>query len=143
MFGFGKPKDHVPELLEYMIERMGFRARYAGAFLSTYSKQVSKLFEDGIDRMEKTGALNHPMVRLGLVNVPDHRELALIGQAYKAFTSDLRNGRHIGHEAEAAIWVLLCDNLEFVRSINPGLALYLTEKQPELFPNIFQEVYES
>lgn len=143
MFGFGKAKDHVPELLVYMMEQMGFRAKYAGAFLSMYSKQVSKLFDDGVRRIEKSGVLNDPMVRLGFSNMPDPREMALVGQAYNAFTSDLRNGIDVGHEVEAAIWVLLCDNSEFVRSVNPGLASYLKEKQPVLFPNIFKEVYES
>lgn len=143
MFGFGKPKDHVPELLEYMIERMGFRARYAGAFLSMYSKQVSKLFEDGVKRIEKSGMLNDPMVRLGIARGPDPREMALVGQAYTAYITDLRGGIDVGREVEAAVWVLLCDNSDFVNSVNPALASYLKEKQPVLFPNIFKEVYES
>lgn len=142
MFGFGKSNDHVPELLEYMIERMGFRARFAGAFLSMYSKQVSKLFEEGVKRIEKSGVLNDPNIQLGFSNVPDPREMALVGQAYNAYMSDLKEGIAVGHEVEVAIWVLLCDNIDFVKAVNPGFATYLKKQQPERFPNIFKEAYE-
>jgi len=68
--------------------------------------------------------------------------MALVGQAYNAYMSDLKGGIDVGHVVEVAILVLLCDNLEFVKTVNPGLSSYLKDKQPQLYPNIFKEAYE-
>ena len=37
----------------------------------------------------------------------DPRAMAVVAQAYKAYLTDLRSGRHVGTEVEPAMWGIL------------------------------------
>lgn len=137
MFGFGSKPDYFNELMEYLVEDWRMRSRYASAFLSAYRKDVSATLEEGLKR---TKALNIPSVAL-LAMGDDPRAMAIVAQAYKAYLSDLRRGKHGGTEVEMAIWGILANRSDLVASVDRGFAAFIDENWEKQHPTLFETVF--
>ena len=134
MFGFGKKPDHYPEFLEYLTERWRMKPRYAAAFLNAYRTDISVMHEEGLKRLDASVDLSRPENRLLAHQMPDPRDFALVGQAYKAYLNDLRRGRYVDTDVEVAIWAVLCNRSDLLESVDKPLAKYVTENQQAKFP---------
>ena len=141
MFGFGRKPDHFNEFMEYLIEDWHMNARYASAFLSAYRTDISVYYDQGIEHLNKSIDFSAPENRLLPYTMPDPRDLALVGQAHKAYLKDLRRGKHVGTDVEVAIWAILCNRSDLLESVDKLIATYVTENQARLFPNLFDEVF--
>ncbi len=137
MFGFGKKPDHFDTLMEYLIEDWRMRARYASAFLSAYRKEISKTLEEGIRRSESLGISPAAAIAMG----DDPRTMAICAQAYKAYLSDLRAGRHVGTEVEIAIWAILTNRSDLISSADPAFAKFIEENWEKKYPSLFATVF--
>ena len=141
MFGFGKKPDHFTEFLEYLVERWQMKTRYAGAFLSAYRTDISVMHEQGLERLEGSVDFSKPENRLLAYQMPDPRDFALVGQAYKAYLNDLRRGKHVDTDVEVAIWAILCNRSDLLESVDKPLAKYVTDNQETKFPTLFEDVF--
>jgi len=141
MFGFGKKPDHYAEFLEYCTERWQMKPRFAAAFLNAYRSDISVLHEQGLKRLEASVDLSSPEGRLFALQMPDPRDYALVGQAYKAYLSDLRRGKHVDTDVEIAIWAILCNRSDLLESIDRPLSMYVTENQQMKFPTLFEDAF--
>ena len=139
MFGFGKKPDHYPEFLEYLTERWRMKPRYAAAFLNAYRTDISVMHEEGLKRLDASVDLSRPENRLLAHQMPDPRDFALVGQAYKAYLNDLRRGRYVDTDVEVAIWAVLCNRSDLLESVDKPLAKYVTENQQAKFPTLFED----
>lgn len=141
MFGFGKKPDHFTTLLEYLVEHWQMKTRYASAFLSAYRTDISAMHEQGLKRLEASIDLSKPENRLLAYQMPDLRNFALVGQAYKACLNDLRRGRHVGTDVEIAIWAVLVNRSDLLADIDKPLAKYIEENHGIKFPALFEDAF--
>lgn len=140
MFGFGKAPDHFSDLLEHLVEDWCMRTRYASAFLSEYRTPISKIHEHGLknlDRVRTHGDAEQKLIALST----EPKDYALVGQAYQAYLTDLRRGKHVGTDIELVIWAILAHRIDLLESIDRGLARFIESKQEERFPDLFAEVF--
>lgn len=141
MFGFGRKPDHFNDFMEYLVERWQMKTRYAAAFLSAYRTDISVLHEDGLKRLDNSIDLSRPENRLLAHTMPDPKDFALVGQAYKAYLSDLRRGKYVNTDVEVAIWAILCNRSDLLESVDRPLSKYISENQSTKFPNLFEDVF--
>lgn len=141
MFGFGKKPDHFPEFLEFLTEKWQMKPRYAAAFLNAYRTDISVMHEQGLKRLDASIDLSRPENRLLAYQMPDPRDFALVGQAYKAYLSDLRRGKHVDTDVEVAIWAILCNRSDLLESVDKPLAKYVIENQQTKFPTLFEDAF--
>ena len=140
MFGFGKRNDYYPQLLEHLVEHWGMKTKYASAFLLEYRSQISKLHESGLKNIERLQSSNDPGQRL-LAIASEPLDYALVGQAYQAYMTDLRSGRHISSDIELAIWAILSNRGDLLSSIDRGFHEYIETTRSERFPDLFDKVF--
>ena len=141
MFELGKKPDHFTEFLEYLTEKWQMKPRYAAAFLNAYRTDISVMHEQGLKRLDAAVDLSKPENRLIAFQMPDPRDFALIGQAYKGYLNDLRRGKHVNTDVEVAIWAILCNRSDMLESVDKPLTKYLTENQDTMFPRLFEDVF--
>ena len=141
MFGFDKKPDHFPEFLEYVTEKWQMKPRFAAAFLNAYRTDISLMHEQGLKRLDACVGLSKPENRLVAYQMPDPRDFALVGQAYKAYMNDLRRGKHVDTDVEVAIWAVLCNRSDLLESVDKALAKYVTETQQVKFPTLFEDAF--
>lgn len=67
--------------------------------------------------------------------------MAVVAQAYKAYLTDLRSGRHVGTEIESAIWGILANRSDLVSSADPAFAKFIEENWEKNYPNLFTTVF--
>lgn len=134
--------DHSAEFLLYMTEKWEMKEPIARAFLAAYGKDMSELHEQGLDRLDKSADLAATENRLLAYQMPDPRDFALVGQAYRAYSADLSNGRHRGTPVELAIWAILWNRSDLVQSIDPALAEYISENQDTVFKSLYDEAFQ-
>lgn len=140
---FSSYESEYRELLEYLVENWQMKPRFAESFLNTYKKSIGKIFQAGKKRMAQTENHPDPSVRLAmLASMGQEQSYALVGQAYQAYMTDLRRGRHVGTDIEKTIWTILSNRSDLVREIDQGFANYIDEKCEDKFPNLFDEVFE-
>ena len=141
MFGFGKKPDHYAEFLEYLTDHWHMKPRFAAAFLNAYRTDISVMLEQGLKRLNESIDLSRPENRLLAYQMPDPRDFALVGQAYKAYLNDLRRGRHVNTDVEVAIWAMLCNRSDLLESVDKPLAKFVTENQQTMFPTLFEDAF--
>jgi hypothetical protein len=141
MFGFGKAPDHFSDLLEYLVETWDMRARFASAFLSEYRKPISKIHEQSLKNLRHLRTHGDAEQRLFALST-EPRVYTLVGQAYQAYLTDLRHGRHVGTDVELAIWAILSNRTDILESIDRGFAEYIESKYESMFPKLFEEVFK-
>lgn len=117
MFGFGRKPDHFNEFLEYLVDDWQMKARYAAAFLSAYRMDISVMHEDGLKRLDRSIDLSRAENRLLMHTMPNPKDFALVGQAYKACINDIRMGKHVNTDVETAIWAILWTRSDLLESI--------------------------
>lgn len=140
MFGFGRSPDHYSVLLEHLVESWGMRVRFAEAFLSKYRESISKIHEQGLANLKRLSASGTAGEKLLAMSV-EPMDYALVGQAYQAYLTDLRHGKHVGSDIELAIWGILANRSDLLDSIDRGLAGFVNAKVDERFPNLFGDVF--
>lgn len=125
-----------------MTEEWHFKSRYAQAFLTAYRTDISALHEEGLARLDASVDLSKPENRLLAYLIPDLRAFGLVGQAYKGYLSDLRQGKYVGTDVEIAIWAILWNRTDLLASVDRPLAQYI-EKDPEKkFVQLFDVAFE-
>ena len=72
----------------------------------------------------------------------DENNYALVAQAYLAYMTDLRRGRHVGDDLELAIWAILYYRSDLFETYDPGFAKYITEETEKKFPELFATVFK-
>lgn len=144
MFGFGKSyDDEYSDLYEYLTQNWNMKSEYAKAFLNAYKKSIGKIFSNGKKRMEMLENSSDPEVRLmRMTNYGQEYAFALVGQAYKAYMSDLRKGKHVGTAVELAIWAILSNRSDLLMDLDKGFGNWIYENHNEKFPNLFNDVFE-
>ena len=80
--------------------------------------------------------------RLLVHQMPDPREFALVGQAYAAYNSDIKQGKKRGTPIETAIWAILWNRSDLLASIDPTLAKYIEENQNTVFKAIYETAFK-
>ena len=140
MSWFNSYDKEFSELFSHLSEEWQMKPYYcAKAFLDTYKKDIGKMFSKGQKRMSQLRD-SSPLSFFALgLEAPD---LALVGQAYKAFMVDLRRGRHIGTSVEKAIWAILANRSDLVDGLDRGFSSYIDETYEEMFPELFEEVFD-
>jgi len=143
MFGFGKSyDDEYLELYEHLTQHWEMKQNYAKPFLSAYKKNIGKTFSQGKKRMDLLENSPDPDMRfIRYANFGNEYDFALVGQAYQAYMSDLRHGKHIGTPVEKAIWAILCNRLDLVEALDRAFAKWLGTKNEEKFPGLLKEVF--
>jgi len=74
-------------------------------FLVDTRKSSATIIQEGKQRflmLKKVRSRNAPLL---IGSEQDEYSLALVSQAYQAYMSDLRRGKHIGTQVEMAIWL--------------------------------------
>jgi hypothetical protein len=136
MFGFSCRPDHFTELFVRLVETWHMRARCAGAFVSAYRRDISALHESGAwsfhgSEMKSTRMLSadgeaHPC------------DLSLVKQAYRAYMTDIRQGRHLGTDVELAVWAILAKRSDLVRPFDSTTSRFIEDNRELLFPDLFE-----
>lgn len=134
--------DHSAEFLSYMTEKWEMKEGIARAFVTTYGRDMSKLHAQGLERLDNSVDLSAPENRLLAYQMPDPRDFALVGQAYRAYSDDISKGRHRGTPVEVAIWAILWNRSDLVQSIDPGLAKYIDENQDTVFKSLYDAAFQ-
>ncbi len=129
------------ELFSRLTERWEMKPHYARAFLDAYKRSIGKVLSSGKKRMSKLHESTDPSVRLfAFVNADSH-DLALVGQAYTAYMTDLRRGKHVGTDVEKAIWAILANRSDLFSDADRLFSEYINETHEERFPRLFDEVF--
>jgi len=137
MFGFGRKPDHSGELLEFLVDAWEMKPRVAGAFIAAYGKGASTRLDEGTKRAEAQFAALSEAERLQLFAAGDEpRKFAVIAEAYNAFLTDIRKGKHAGTDVELAVWAILWNDSALLEQIDAGLANFIVESQPTKYPDI-------
>lgn len=138
MFGLGRKPDHTGTLMEFFIDEWHMKPRYAGAFMSIYGGGASASLEQGMERTKAILTSMDPADRLRAIasGDDDPRQFAIAAEAYKAYLTDLRRGKHVGTDVEVAVWAILWNVSHIVETIDRGLATYIVNAQPEKFPDL-------
>ena len=137
-----KAADYYQEFYEFMVEKWQIKDEYVKAFLTAYRKDLSLLHDAGLDRLDASFDLSKPENRLLVHQMPDPREFALVGQAYAAYNSDIKQGKKRGTPIETAIWAILWNRSDLLASIDPTLANYIEENQNTVFKAIYETAFK-
>jgi len=143
MFGPLKSYDgEYSELYEYLTEDWRMKPQFAKAFLDTYKRSIGKILANGKKRMSKLENSANPETALAaFASLGQENALALVGQAYQAYMTDLRTGVHVGTPVETAIWAILVNRSDLLEAIDRSFAQYIRSKHEEEFPRLFQQVF--
>ena len=139
MFGFGYRPDHFTELSVHLVEKWHMRARHAKAFISAYRRNISELHEAGVGRFHSNQVPSFRVLAVG--RDVDPCDFSLVKQAYVAYMTDLRHGRHLGTDVELAIWAILAKRSDLVRPIDSATAKFFEDNWELLFPELFEIVF--
>ena len=140
---FSSYDSEYRELLEYLLDDWKMKPRFAESFLSTYKRSIGKIFQKGKKRMAQMENHPDPSVRLAMfASMGQEQSYALVGQAYQAYMTDLRRGRHVGTDIEKAIWAILSNRSDLVGEIDRAFEKYIDEHYEDKFPDLFDEVFE-
>lgn len=136
MFGFSYRPDHFTELSIHLVEKWHMRARYAKAFVSAYRRNISALHECGAGSFQSSEMRVSSVLSVGDEVHPC--DFSLVRQAYKAYMTDLRQGRHLGSDVELAVWAILAKRSDLVRPFNSAIAEFIDDNWELLFPDLFE-----
>ena len=144
MFGLSKTyDDEYLVLYEYLTQKWQMKPLYAKTFLTTYKKSVGKLFADSKKRMERLSSSSDAETRLAAVAYGgEEYDIALVRQAYKAYKSDLRHGKHVGTPIEKATWAILANRSDLIGTFDEAFGEWIDDNQDERFPELFEEVFQ-
>jgi hypothetical protein len=136
MFGFSYRPDHFTELSVHLVEKWHMRARYASAFVSAYRRDISALHECGPGSFSGREMTVSSVLSVGGDLHPC--DFSLVKQAYKAYMTDLRQGRYLGTDVELAVWAILAKRSDLVRSIDSAIGKFIEGNWELLFPDHFE-----
>lgn len=143
MFGLWDSYDNeFIELYEHLTQSWEMRPEFAREFLSAYKRDIGKIFSGGRARMSAARDGTDPGLNLiAMANAGEEEDFALVAQAYKAYMSDLRRGKHVGGPVEKVIWAILYNRCDLVSSIDRGFADWIEKTIDGRFPGLFEEVF--
>jgi hypothetical protein len=131
------------ELYQHLVEDWEMKPAYAKPFMDAYRKSVSRKLVNGRRKAEKHMGGNDPMLSLAaFANMGQELDYSLVAQAYEAYMTDLRRGRHIGTPVEKAIWAILYNRSDLIETIDRAFQKYIDEKCDEKFPGLLDEAFE-
>ncbi|GBO87525.1 hypothetical protein [Marinobacter salsuginis] len=117
------------------------RKEYANAFLAAYGKQLGKLVFDGRKKALQFNTSNLKGAQLNREFAEHGERFAVLGQAIRAYFSDLRAGRYVNTAVEVAIWgILLDEEPDLIDAMKPGLWDFVMDNYEERVPeaeNVF------
>jgi hypothetical protein len=129
------------ELLEHLTQNWEMKPQYARPFLDAYKKDVVKKLARGRRRTEKAITGNDPTASLA-AHAMEGQELdySLVAQAYEAYMTDLRRGRHVGTPVEKATWAILFNRSDLLESIDQLIHKTIVENSEQRFPGLLVDV---
>jgi hypothetical protein len=139
MFGFGYRPDHFTELSVHLVEKWHMRARYANAFVSAYRRDISALHECSAGNFQGSEMTVSSVLSVGGDVHPC--DFSLVRQAYKAYMTDLRQGRHLGTDVELAVWAILAKRSNLVKTLNSAIGRFVEDNWELLFPDLFEVAF--
>lgn len=153
MFGLFGSKEVTQkayhELLKFLTEEWRMKDRYARAFLDEYRSDIAKLHKQITSRVDELlqrgddAARRVMSLEIIAAGGMDHLlSVILVTQAYRAYMSDLRRGKHVGTNIELAIWAILSNRSDLVQDFDKFFGRYVQEKHEEMFPNLFDDVFD-
>jgi hypothetical protein len=146
MFGLFKSyDDEYLELYEYLTQEWGMHSGYAKPFLNAYKKNLGKMYSEALKRMVSAETSSNSAI-LSLSRIASGGDeyphsYVLVSQAYQAYLSDLRHGKHVGSSIEMAIWAILLKRLDLTNDIDRVLGKFIETKQEEKFPELLETVF--
>ena len=133
--------EEYHELLCHLTKEWGMKPRYAQAFLSSYKKSIGKILSRVKERSSLLLEGDNPEMRLFAVAYIDYHDLAIFGQAHRAYLNDLRSGKHVGTSVEKAIWAILANRSDLLEDIDQPLSKYVEESYEDMFPDLLAEAF--
>jgi len=112
---------------------------YASVFLNEYRSAISKQYEKASKQTHNAFLSRSPDALEAAYN--EVAEWALVGQAYHAYMSDLRAGKHAGTNIELVIWAILLVRIDLIEALDKAFSIFLTREHEKRFPNLFQNVF--
>ena len=145
MFGFGSKADSqyaYNELLRFLTEEWEMKERYARAFLDTYRSSIAKIHKESILRYASLANSSNPEEYLtSVANEGMQHTMPLVSQAYQAYMTELRRGKHVGTDVELAIWGILANRSDIIDHFDPAFGKWIFEQYNVKFPNLFDDVF--
>lgn len=141
MFGMFSAADRSNELQQCLDLKWRMKSGYASAFLNEYRSALAKQYDKAY-KQARPALLNAAGDELQLAYF-EIADWALVGQAYRAYMSDLRSGKNVGTNVEKVIWAILLMRIDLIKTLDSAFANYLVQEQERQFPNIFEEVFET
>ena len=133
--------EEYRELHSHLTEEWEMKPQYAQAFLDAYKKSIGKMLAKGKKRSSRVLESADPAARLFHVAYVEDHNFALVAQAYRAYMSDLRRGRHVGTSVEKTIWAILVNRSDLLEALDRPFSMYISESHEEMFPALFGEVF--
>lgn len=134
-------EEHA-ELFSHLTENWEMKPLYARAFLNAYKKSIGKMFSEGKIRSSRLRQNPDPALSLFAMAYIDDRDFALVGQAHRAYMTDLRRGKHVGTTVEKAIWAILANRSDLVEDLDRLFSEYIDDTHEKKFPGLFDEVFQ-
>ena len=132
--------EEYAELFSHLTENWKMKPLYARAFLDAYTKSIGKMFSDGKTRSSQLRENPDPALRLFATAYIDDHDYALVGQAHRAYMTDLRREKHAGTNVEKAIWAILARS-DLVEDLDRLFSEYIDDTYEGKFPGLFDEVF--
>ena len=153
MFGLFGSKEATQkaydELLNFLTEEWRMKDRYARAFLDEYRSDIAKLHKQITSRadelLQRGDAAARRLMSIEIISAGGLGQVLsviLVTQAYRAYMSDLRRGKHVRTNIELAIWAILSNRSDLVQDFDKFFGQYVQEKYEELFPTLFDDVFD-
>ena len=140
---FSSYDSEYQELYEHLVEEWDMKPAYAKPFLDAYKKSVGKKLANGRKQMEKHMGGNDPTLSLAAyANLGQELDFSLVAQAYEAYMTDLRRGRHVGTVVEKTIWAILFNRSDLIETIDRPFQKFIDEKCQQKFPGLLDEAFE-
>ena len=140
MSWFKSYDEEYAELLSHLTKNWEMKPLYARAFLGAYKKSIGKMFSKSKTRSSQLRENPDPALSLFAMAYIDDYDFALVGQAYRAYMTDLRRGKHVGTTVEKAIWAILARS-DLVEDLDRLFSEYIDDTHEEKFPGLFDEVF--
>ncbi|EHJ04990.1 hypothetical protein [Marinobacter manganoxydans] len=111
-------------------------AEYSGPFIAAYGKKMGILIENGRKKAISFNTANPEGAEANRIFAENGVRFAVLGQAIRAYMTDLRSGSYVNTAVETAIWgIILEEERELVDSIKPGLSDFVLKNFERMAPS--------
>lgn len=136
-FNVFKSYEHeINEIRRYLDQEKKMRAEYSGPFIAAYGRKMGILIESGRKKAVSFNTSNAEGAQANQIFAENGVRFAVLGQAIRAYMTDLRSGSHVKTAVETAIWgIILDEERELVDSIKPGLSNFVVKNFARMAPS--------